>query len=45
MCVLVGAQEPKGAESQVVGEDPSAVEEAGDPPIEASEAESPDPPS
>ena len=40
-----GAQEPKGAESQMVGEDPSAVEEAGEPPIEASEAESPDPPS
>ena len=39
-----GAQEPKGAESQMVGEDPSAVEEAGEPPIEASEAESPDPP-
>ncbi|KAF4011152.1 hypothetical protein G4228_002371, partial [Cervus hanglu yarkandensis] len=39
----MGAQEPKAAESQVVGEDPSAVEEAGDPPIEASEAESPDP--
>ena len=41
----VGAQEPRGAESQVVGEDPSAVEGSGDPPTEASEAESPDPPS
>lgn len=40
-----GAQEPKGAEGQMVGEDPSAVEEAGEPPTEASEAESPDPPS
>ncbi|XP_055267775.1 paraneoplastic antigen-like protein 8A [Moschus berezovskii] len=40
----VGAQEPKGAESQMVGEDLSAVEEAGDPPIEASETENPDPP-
>ncbi|XP_057566870.1 paraneoplastic antigen-like protein 8A [Hippopotamus amphibius kiboko] len=40
-----GTEEPKGAAGQMIGkEDPSAVEEAGDVPVEVLEAESPDSP-